>query len=295
MTEANARLVIVDGGLSTQLESMGNDVSGPLWTARTLLERPDAIEAAHRAFIDAGADVIITSSYQVSRQGFLEVGLTAEDADRALRRSVEVGRSAAADTGTIVAASVGPYGAITHDGREYKGNYGLSERELSDFHRERIEVLVEAGPDMLAIETIPDVREVEALAIALADAGGIPAWITFAAKDDGHVCAGQTIEDAVAAAATIPGIQRVGINCTAPVYVPGLIDRIRAATDLPVIVYPNAGGTWDSLSGHWLGVTYEDIVRSAREWRDHGATWIGGCCGTEAAGIGAISEALRGA
>lgn len=292
---AGRKIVVVDGGLSTQLESMGCDINGPLWTARALQENPNAIEAAHRAFIAAGADVVITGSYQVSRKGFVEAGHTGEDADRALGLSVEIARRAAEGTRAVVAASVGPYGAISHDGREYKGNYGLSERQLADFHRERIEFLVAAAPDMLAIETIPDVREAEALAVALEDFSGFPAWITFAAKDEGHVCAGQTIEEAVAVAQSIPGIERVGINCTAPAHVNGLIDRITAATSLPVIVYPNAGGTWDSLSGHWLGVTHEDIVRCAREWRDHGATWIGGCCGTEAEGIGAISEALRGA
>ena len=289
------KIVVVDGGLSTQLESMGCDINGPLWTARALQENTAAVEAAHRAFITAGADVVITGSYQVSRQGFIEAGHTAAEADRALSLSVEIARRAAEGTDTIVAASVGPYGAISHDGREYRGNYGLTERELADFHRERIEFLIAAAPDILAIETIPDVREAEAIAVALEDFGGFPAWITFAAMDEGHVCAGQTIEEAVAAAESIPGVERVGINCTAPAHVNGLIDRITAATSLPIIVYPNAGGTWDSLSGHWLGVTHEDIVRCAREWRDHGATWIGGCCGTEADGIRAISEALRGA
>ena len=281
--------IIIDGGMSTQLESMGHDISGTLWTARALLESPDAIVEAHRAFADAGADVLITASYQVSRQGFAEAGLTAQQADEALVRSVELARQASSTA--QVAASVGPYGAILHDGSEYRGNYGLTREQLAEFHRERIGILAAAGPDFLAIETIPDVLEVQALADAL-EGNGIPAWITFSAKDAAHTCAGQPIEEAVSAAEAIPGITRVGINCTDPVFVPELIDRIRATTRLPVIVYPNAGGTWDSATGLWNGVTVDDIARNAIEWVEHGATWVGGCCGTDAKAIAAIRSAV---
>lgn len=281
--------VIIDGGMSTQLESMGHDISGNLWTARALLESPDAIVDAHRAFADAGADVLITASYQVSRQGFIETSLTAQQADEALVRSVELARQASSTA--KVAASVGPYGAILHDGSEYRGNYGLTREQLADFHRSRVEILAAAGPDFLAIETIPDVFEVQALADALVG-NQIPAWITFSAKDGAHTCAGQPIEDAVLAAELIPGITRVGINCTDPAYVPELIDRIRATTSLPVIVYPNAGGTWDSATGLWKGVTIDGIARNAVDWVEHGATWVGGCCGTDANAIAAIRSAV---
>ncbi len=287
--------MILDGGMSTQLESMGHDISGSLWTAQSLLTEPDAIRSAHGAFIEAGADVVITASYQVSRQGFVKAGLAADQADEALRRSVDVARAAVGDFDrtVLVAASVGPYGAILHDGSEYRGNYGLTRKELIAFHRPRIEVLIAAAPDLLAIETIPDVREAEALAEVLADFPGIHSWITFTAKNETEVCAGQSIEEAVLAATLIPGVERVGINCTDPRLVPALLDRMAAATTLPLMAYPNAGGVWNAVSGAWDDVTRADIVRNAREWAAHGATWVGGCCGTDAAAIEAISRALR--
>lgn len=281
--------VIIDGGMSTQLESMGHDISGNLWTARALFESPGAIVDAHRAFVDSGADVLITASYQVSRQGFIEAGLTAQQADESLVRSVELARQASSSA--KVAASIGPFGAILHDGSEYRGCYGLSRGQLADFHRERIPFLASAQPDYLAIETIPDVLEVQALVDAL-EGNEIPAWITFSAKDGAHTCAGQPIEEAVRAAEAIDGITRVGINCTDPVFVPELIDRIRATTTLPVIVYPNAGGTWDAATGLWNGVTIDDIARNATEWVKHGASWVGGCCGTDAKAIAAIRSAV---
>ncbi|MDA3021950.1 MAG: homocysteine S-methyltransferase [Actinomycetota bacterium] len=284
-------ITIVDGGLSTQLELMGCDISGSLWTGRALLEKPDAIESAHRAFVEAGADVLITASYQVSRPGFIEAGLTAADADRCLLRSIEVARAAGASS-TIVAASVGPYGAISHDGGEYRGNYGLSAAQLRDFHRPRIEILASGSPDLLAIETIPDVREIEAIADILADFPLLPAWITFTAADGAHTCAGQPIEAAIEVADGVPSVQLVGINCTAPQFVPQLLVRITATTNKAVIAYPNAGGVWSAQNESWQEVPAASGAADAVNWVELGATWVGGCCGTDAAAISAIRSAV---
>lgn len=284
-------LTIVDGGLSTQLEAMGYDISGPLWTGRALLENPKAIEGAHRAFVNAGADVLITASYQVSRTGFVAAGLSAGDADRCLLMSIEVARAAGAPS-TIVAASVGPYGAISHDGAEYRGNYGLSVKQLREFHRPSIEILASGAPDVLAIETIPDIREVEAIAEILIDFPNLPAWITFTAADGSQTCAGQPIEAAVEVAAGIANVQLVGINCSAPQFVPELLGRITSTTDKAVIAYPNAGGVWSAQTQAWQQVPVASVATAAAKWVELGATWIGGCCGTDAAQIAAIRAAV---
>ena len=255
------------------------------------MENPKAIEGAHRAFVDAGADVLITASYQVSRTGFVAAGLSAGDADRCLLKSIEVARAAGAPS-TIVAASVGPYGAISHDGAEYRGNYGLSAVQLRDFHRPRIEILASGAPDVLAIETIPDVREVEAIAEILIDFPNLPAWITFTAADGSHTCAGQPIEAAVEVAAGIASVQLVGINCTAPQFVPELLGRITSTTDKAVIAYPNAGGVWSAQTQAWQQVPVASVATAAAKWVELGATWIGGCCGTDAAQIAAIRAAV---
>ena len=286
-------ITIVDGGLSTQLELMGYDISGSLWTGRALLEQPDAIESAHRAFVEAGADVLITASYQVSRQGFIEAGLTAAAADRCLLRSIEIARAACAPS-TIVAASVGPYGAISHDGGEYRGNYGLSAVQLRDFHRPRIEILASGSPDLLAIETIPDVRELEVIAEILEDFPHLPAWITFTAADGAHTCAGQPMEAAIEIADGIASVQLVGINCTAPQFLPQLLGRISATTAKAVIAYPNPGGVWSAQQESWQQVPAASVAAAAATWVDLGATWVGGCCGTDAAAISAIRAEVTG-
>ena len=285
--------VVVDGGLSTQLEAQGHDVSGALWTGRVLLEDPGAVTRAHAAYVQAGADVVITASYQVSRSGFEEAGLAPAQADAALLASIGAARDAVDGTASRVAASVGPYGAILHDGSEYRGRYGLTHQQLVDFHRERLDVLAAGGPDLLAIETIPDVDEAAALVDVLADHPGLPAWMCFSAADDEHTCAGQPIEEAVAVALNAPSVVAVGINCTDPRHVAGLVTRMRTVTDLPIVVYPNAGGAWDPVDGTWHesgdGVFPDEIVRA---WQAAGAMAIGGCCGTDARAVAAIGRLL---
>jgi homocysteine S-methyltransferase len=281
--------VVIDGGLSTQLEVMGCRLDDPLWTARTLLDDPGTVIAAHRAFVEAGAEVVISASYQVARAGFVEAGLRPKDADRALESSIHAARSAVTGTTTLVAASVGPYGAISHDGAEYRGNYGLSLDRLATFHDERIAVLMAAGPDLLAIETIPDLLEAQALMEVLpADAW---AWVSFTAGEDGNLRAGQPIEEAVRAVEGHPGVRAVGINCTEPHVVPSILSRMAGVTDLPLVAYPNAGGSWDPSTGAWVGPT-QPIALAAVSWIEAGAVVVGGCCGTNSADIGRLADAI---
>lgn len=280
---------LIDGGLSTQLESHGADMRDPLWTARILLEQPELIERAHRDFIGAGADVVITASYQVSRAGFAEAGLPPEQADRALAESVRIARAAARDTAAKVAASIGPYGAITHDGGEYRGKYGLTKQQLREFHAERIDVLGEAAPDLFAIETIPDVDEIEALAAALD--GSLPCWVSITAPDAETLWSGQSLVDAIGAMCAVPGVVAIGVNCTAPEHVPEILNAMRARTDLALIAYPNAGGIWDPTTAQW-DTPPQDVGILAKEWLAHGALGIGGCCGTNATMIADLRRTI---
>lgn len=289
----------IDGGLATHLEFRGHDISGSLWSARILADDPGAIRDAHRDYVDAGARVLVTASYQVSRQGFVAAGRTAEQADAALRRSVDVAREAAADSEVLVAASVGPYGAITHDGGEYRGRYGLTHEQLVEFHAERVAVLVDAGPDLLAIETIPDADEAAALVDVLADHPDIAAWMTFSCGSATCTWAGQSIGDAVAVAAQSPSVRAVGVNCVDPALVAGLLQRIRAAVPLPMVAYPNAGRVWLPETESWSPASGGSGLppEAVDAWLDAGVALLGGCCMTgpsDIAGIATASSRLRG-
>ena len=131
-------------------------------------------------------------------------------------------------TKPFVAGSVGPFGAYLSDGSEYKGNYGLTEQALIDFHRPRIQALVEAGADILACETIPCLIEAIAIAKLLQDEfSGVYAWITFSAKDGQHISEGDLLRDCVQALEPYEQIAAVGVNCTPPQYMSSLIQEMK--------------------------------------------------------------------
>ena len=270
----------IDGGLSGELESLGHDLSDNLWSARLLRDDPQSIQQVHASYVTAGARVLITSSYQASRQGFSAAGLSGQQADELISTSVQIARNVASSavTKVWVAASVGPYGAVLGGGQEYVGNYGISHSALVDFHRERIEVLAAAQPDVFACETIPDLREVEALLEVLADYRRIPAWITMSCKNATDTCAGQPVaglSDLVSSSSNVAGI---GVNCTMPEFVSSLLEQLGSAK--PLVVYPNAGRVWDGAARQWVGQGMTSIPSQAvTEWVTLGAQLIGGCCG----------------
>jgi homocysteine S-methyltransferase len=276
----------IDGGLASELEARGHDLTGTRWSARLLRDDPSAIRDVHTTYFLSGARVGISASYQASRSGFQRHGLTAVDADRLLAVSVDLvreARDAAAAAGAthpmLVAASVGPYGATLHDGSEYRGRYGVAHDDLVAFHRERLDVLVGAAPDLLAIETVPDVDEAHAIVEAL-DGVDVPAWLSFSCADDAHTCAGQPIEDAAHVVARA-GLDAIGVNCTKPEHLAGLVARIRAAEpELAIVLYPNAGRVWDGEASVWLG-DGSDLLPDAAvaSWFGAGASLVGGCCG----------------
>lgn len=295
-------LWVVDGGLATELEATGYDLSDRLWSARLLLTDPDAIEDAHLAYFRAGAQVATTASYQASIEGFEAAGLDRTTALRLNALSVELAsrararyRTESGDLGPLlVAGSVGPYGAMLADGSEYRGDYDPGSAALAAFHRPRIHALAEAGADILAFETIPTLREAEVL-VDLLDEVEIPAWLSYSCRDDASTSAGEPIEDAVAAAAH-PRVVAVGVNCTAPRHLPALLAAARTATDLPLIAYPNGGERWDATTRRWLaedGGAYDPAAVAS--WTVLGATWLGGCCGTGPREIAALATRLHAA
>ena len=296
-------LHVIDGGLATELEYTGARIDGPLWSAHVLEDEPEKLLAVHRAYIQAGAECIATCSYQVSRMGYAEVGLTAEQADAALLRSVELARSVVGefpDRRVLVAGSLGPYGAALHNGGEYNGNYDCSYADLVRFHRERIEVFAQASgeqaPDLLAFETFPSLEEARAVGEAMESWPELRAWFSFSCRDSGHVSHGERVADCATLVASFPQTLAIGVNCVPPRWVLALIAELQAGSDKPIVVYPNSGEGWDAEGRCWTGVTDpEDFGARAAEWFRAGATIVGGCCRTRPAHIRAVAEAVNSA
>ncbi|WP_405603033.1 homocysteine S-methyltransferase [Streptomyces sp. NBC_01410] len=282
-------VVVLDGGLSNQLEAQGCDLSDELWSARLLADDPREIETAHAAYVRAGAQVLITSSYQATFEGFERRGVVREEAAGLLARSVELARTAGelVPHEVWVAASVGPYGAMLADGSEYRGRYGLSVRELERFHRPRIEALVAAGPDVLALETVPDMDEAEALLRAV-DAYGLPVWLSYTITGE-RTRAGQELAAAFALAAGRDQVIAVGVNCCDPRDADRAVELAASVTAKPVVVYPNSGERWNTEERGWRGASTYDPGR-VRDWLASGARLVGGCCRV---GPGQIAELAR--
>jgi homocysteine S-methyltransferase len=297
--------LILDGGLATELERQGHDLSDSLWSARLLADDPAAIRQVHLDYYWAGADCCTSATYQATIAGFMERGMSAAAARELIRLSVRLVIEARDEFWAvegnrinrwrpIVAASVGPYGAYLADGSEYSGDYNLDERGLTEFHRERWAILAESGADILACETIPSFAEARALAELLAESDDAWAWFSFSCRDGQRIHDGTPIVECAAFLAGIERVAAVGINCTPPRFIPDLIRAVTAVIDKPVIVYPNSGETYDPVAKRWLGESVpSEFGTYSREWRKLGAGLIGGCCRTTPAHIRQISDRFR--
>ncbi|WP_447956008.1 homocysteine S-methyltransferase [Vreelandella sp. EE7] len=305
---ADAPFMVIDGALATELEALGCDLNDALWSARLLSQAPEKIRQVHQAYFEAGADCAITASYQATIPGFMQAGLSEAQARALIQRSVTLAREARDAVWQpgqtdrpqpLVAASVGPYGAYLADGSEYRGGYELDRAGLVDFHRERFELLLKAGADVLAVETLPSLEEALAITDLLAENPGAQAWITFSAKDGEHISDGTPIEACAAALAGCPGVAAIGVNCTGLAHIESLIKAIKHACDLPVLVYPNSGEVYDPVTKTWHPASCDHtsapsgLAQGAEQWLAAGASGIGGCCRTTPADIQALAAWRR--
>ncbi len=302
ITGLDDKLMVLDGGLATELERRGHDVSGPLWSAQVLRTAPAAIEQLHYDYFAAGARCAISASYQASYEGFAALGLDANQTTALLRRSVELAQSARAryrrdhpaDRRQLyVAASVGPYGAISHDGAEYRGDYGLSVEQLIAFHVRRFEVLATSGAEFLACETIPVLDEARALVTLLGQHPDALAWMSFTSADGVHTSHGEPLTDCARLLDPVPNVIAIGVNCVRPEVVGDAIRSIRAGTGKAIVVYPNSGERWDGKTHRWHGNwDHGSLAALAPQWVSAGARMVGGCCRIGPREIAALDEAL---
>jgi homocysteine S-methyltransferase len=291
-----ARPLILDGGLATSLEERGHELHPRLWSAGVFIRDQHAVEDLHVAFLEAGAEILVSASYQMSFEGLAREGLDCGAAADAMRRTVDVARRARERAGrreARIAASVGPYGAVRCDGSEYRGDYGLTVEQLIGFHSKRFAVLAESGADLLAIETVPSIDEARALLGLLAERDGLPAWVSFSCKDGTRISDGHEIRQAAELCDGCVRVEAIGVNCTAPQHVSQLMDEIRRGSAKPIVVYPNSGERWNATRRGWFGeFDRREFVRLAKVWASRGAWAIGGCCRVGPATIRELAAAL---
>lgn len=280
--------LLLDGGLSNELERQGCNLNQKLWSAKLLESNPEAIILAHLSYLESGAGCIITSSYQATLPGFMAIGYDKPSASGLILKSVQLAEEARSRflslnphaSKPLIAASIGPYGAYLADGSEYRGDYVISDQELTDFHQPRIDLLDNSTADMLACETIPGFQEAKVLSEILENVKK-PAWISFSCKDGKHISDGTPIEQCAAYFAHHPTVFSIGVNCTSPEYISALIRSIKTKSgNKKIVVYPNSGAVYHAESKTWSGLSdLSSCAIMAKEWMDLGADIIGGCCG----------------
>lgn len=292
--------VLLDGAMATELEARGCDLADSLWSAKVLMENPQLIYDVHLDYFRAGAQVAITASYQATPDGFAARGLDEAQSRSLIAKSVELARQAResylaenpAAKDLLIAGSVGPYGAYLADGSEYRGDYQRSAQVFQEFHRPRVEALLEAGVDLLACETLPSFAEIRALAQLLAEYPVAQAWFSFTLRDSQHLSDGTPLCDVLALLADYPQIVAVGINCIALENTTDALSYLHSQTPLPLVVYPNSGEHYDAVSKTWHhhGEACATLEGYLPQWLAAGAKLIGGCCRTTPKDIAALKS-----
>lgn len=291
-------VVIIDGSMSRLLEAQDIQTNHKLWTALALIEAPEAVYQVHKRYFDAGANIAITDSYQASVKSFADLGYSESEAIALIKKSVQLAQQAKADAKAPqtkwVAGSVGPYGAYLSNGSEYTGNYHIADTEMYAFHETRIKALVEAGVDLLAIETIPRLDELSVI-LSIVAQFDVPALASISLKDTTHMANGDDLKDFQALVEADPTVVAYGINCIAPKAVAPTIEQLAKHATKPLLAYPNSGAIFDPVSKTWSEEVNTKAIFSieAKDWHQKGAKLIGGCCCASDSDIATLASTFK--
>ena len=293
--------VVLDGAMSTPLERLGADTNNDLWTAKALIDNEELVYEVHKMYFEAGADLIITDTYQANVQAFEKVGYSEKEARNLIKKAVKIAQKARDDyenkTGkhNYIAGTIGPYGAYLANGSEYRGDYELSVEEYQQFHLPRIEELVNAEVDILAIETQPKLDEVLAILELLKEKyPQQKVYVSYTLSDDDTISDGTPLPRAIHALEDYSQVIAVGINCVKLELVEPALKNMKEITDKHLIVYPNSSAVYNPKSKTWSqtkpSATFEELIPN---WYEAGARIIGGCCTTGPKEIKAVADFIK--
>lgn len=298
---------ILDGGLATQLEARGFDLKHPLWSGHILDLHPEAIKEVHMSYLKSGAQILLTSSYQLSFQGARKLGMGESQLIELLERSIAMAQRARDqyvkeeqieyyNQKILIGGSIGPYGAYLADGSEYTGDYGLSVQDLIDFHAQRYRFFDQSGVDFVLFETIPSIREVKAINALVNIDSQKEVALSLSCRNERQINDGTMIEKCADEVASNSKITAVGVNCIDPEYGVSLLRKLRSRLPSKIImIYPNSGEHFSTQTRSWSGEdASENFVLQAKMWKLAGARLIGGCCRITPSHIAALHEALVG-
>ncbi|KAJ2648929.1 hypothetical protein IWW42_005093 [Coemansia sp. RSA 1085] len=306
------RPAVLDGGMGQLLADEATGISDELWAAGVAARSPGLVRSIHQQYLQAGADIITTATYQASASGYIAAGIAADNvaAEHAMAAAIQLAVDArnrhmdsSKSTRPLVAVSLGSIGATLGNLSEYTGDFGMSEQLIYEFHLQRLKMVAQClltpqlrkQIDLLAFETIPSLAETKAIINALSNITGLPpAWMSFNARSEECLGSGEPIESAVEMADNSTGICAVGFNCFPQHIACALVTRAKTATDKPIICYPN-GQAWPGSSEAWNDSSNRVLpaifAAEAQQWAECGAAVVGGCCRTTPAHIREVARA----
>lgn len=323
--------LVLDGALGTQLETKFSDTlkekglniqQHPLWSALILLRQPDLIQEIHYEYLKSGADIILTATYQASKEGLQQhANLTDEEVVDAYTKAVDIAVAAqdqfrvTDSRDTFICASIGPYGGYLANGAEYTGDYSdLQDLSyLADFHHDMVSTfLSDDRVSLIGFETIPNFEEakqilnlMEKLYKEKSSSKEIGFYLSFNFKNEEQICDGTDlkevmdyINDRVFKSEVLKlNLLGIGANCIKFLSAEKIISNIakQNALEIPLIVYPNAGLNYDlSTALYTVDGVQADVWRQALDlWTQNGVGIIGGCCGSGPGDITAIRKSIQ--
>ncbi|KAJ2450584.1 hypothetical protein EV183_004185 [Coemansia sp. RSA 2336] len=309
------RPAVLDGGMGQLLADEATAMADGLWAAGVAARSPELVRSIHQQYLQAGADIITTATYQASASGYIAAGIAANNiaAQHAMAAAIQLAVDArnrhmdsSQTTRPLVAVSLGSIGATLGNSSEYTGDFGMSEQLVYEFHMQRLKMVAQClqtsqlryQVDLLAFETIPSLAEARAIIGALSNIAELPpAWISFTTLSEDCLGSGEPIEPAVEMAGSSTGICAVGFNCFPQHVASALVTRAKKVTEKPIICYPN-GQAWSGSLEDWNDPSNRVLpaifAAEAQRWAECGAAVVGGCCRTTPAHIREVAKVCGG-
>lgn len=268
-------IVILDGAMGTELFRRGANTQLPIWSAQGLIENPEMVREIHKDYIQAGAEIITTNTFRTTSRALGKKDLS-EHAKELTTLAVTVAKQARSESASKpvwIAGSVAPLEDC------YEPSLIPDSATAIREHAEFIGWLVEAGVDLILIETMNSIQE----AVAAAQAAAIhelPIFVSWTCEGDGKILNGDRVEDGIRFLEPYRPAAFL-INCTSAKHITAALKKMRAVSKVPIGAYANIGKA-ESISG-WEFTHDLDAAaytREAENWIQEGAHIIGGCCGT---------------
>lgn len=285
-TLVKQKILVLDGATGTNLQKAGMPVG--VCPEQWILEHPDALVNLQVDYINAGSNIIYAPTFSGNRIKLSEYGME-KDLDAINKQLVALSKKAVAKTGYRAYVA----GDLTMTGRQLYPIGNLQLEELIEIYKEQIQSLVEAGVDLLVVETMMSLAEARAALIAARETCDLPVVISMTFNEDGRTLYGTNPEAAVTVLQSL-GVDAIGVNCsTGPEQMIPLVETMARYANVPILAKPNAGMP-ELVDGETVyAMTPQEFAEAGRKLVEAGASIIGGCCGTAKEHITALAQTVR--